>query len=54
MSTRQIDLLPMSEGGKYLIGVVHYFMFFGATVLGKVLNICLYSPLGVDIARIHP
>ena len=24
MSTRQIDLLPMSEGGSYLIGVVQY------------------------------
>ena len=32
----------------------HYFMFFGATVLRKVLHICPYSPLGVDIAHIHP
>ena len=34
--------------------VAHYFMFFGATVLRKVLHICPYLPLGVDIARIHP
>ena len=26
----------------------HYFMFFGATLLRKVLHICPYSPLGVD------
>ena len=28
---------------------LHYFMFLGATVLRKVLHICPYSPLGVDI-----
>ena len=27
----------------------HYFMFFGATVLRKVLHICPYSTLEVDI-----
>ena len=32
----------------------HYFMFFGASVLINGLHICLYLPLGVDIARIHP
>ena len=29
--------------------IFHYSTFFGATVLGEVLNICPYSSLGMDI-----
>ena len=29
--------------------IMHYSMFFGATVLGEVLNICPYSSLGMNI-----
>ena len=35
-----IDLSPQ---------IYHYSTFFGATVLGEVLNICPYSSLGMDI-----
>ena len=44
--------VPAWAVGSYSIS--HYFMFFGATVLRKVLHICLYSSVGVILPVFTP